>query len=406
MEVINKLSSSLRNRTAEESLVIAKSIAANYGVTRVTDTTYLDKIGIPVYASIRPKAKTGTLCVNAGKGLRHVEAEIGAYMEAIEFSCAENWSNPLIKQKTFLAKELANKIQYSLIDLGLRYGKKIELERDILSSEAKDLKSGKNTLVPSECVFLPAPSNVGQQIFGSSSNGLASGNNIEEATLHAIFEIIERDINSFNNIKDMSVAVNKENLPDHILSLIQKIEIAGLEVAIRYTENEFKIPFYQAYVLERIPSSPVSISVGVGCHFLSDISLVRALTEAAQSRLSHIHGGRDDIIDRVKYFNNVGRDVELKYINASRKAILNEDNSKKFSDIPNLQLLGSSISEFLNSLVSYLDSLGFKIILSVLFTSPKNQMQVVKVIIPKMEAYNHITKKVGERLRDFVKREM
>ena len=77
---MHRLSSSLRTRSAEESLKYAQEIAANLGITRVTDTTWLDRIGIPVYASIRPNAAVGSLCVNAGKGLRDVEAKIGAYM--------------------------------------------------------------------------------------------------------------------------------------------------------------------------------------------------------------------------------------------------------------------------------------------------------------------------------------
>jgi ribosomal protein S12 methylthiotransferase accessory factor len=87
---MHRLSSSLRRRSAEETLrIIANDIAPQLGITRVTDTTWLDRIGIPVFASIRPDALKGSLCVNAGKGLRSVEAKIGAYMEAIEFSLAQ-----------------------------------------------------------------------------------------------------------------------------------------------------------------------------------------------------------------------------------------------------------------------------------------------------------------------------
>lgn len=39
-----KLSSSMRIRTAEESLVLARQVARRMGVTRVTDITWLDKL--------------------------------------------------------------------------------------------------------------------------------------------------------------------------------------------------------------------------------------------------------------------------------------------------------------------------------------------------------------------------
>jgi ribosomal protein S12 methylthiotransferase accessory factor len=83
------LSSSLRSAEPETTLARARRRAGPLGITRVTDITRLDRAGIPVYASIRPGAAAGSLCVNAGKGLRPIEAEVGAYMEAIEFALAE-----------------------------------------------------------------------------------------------------------------------------------------------------------------------------------------------------------------------------------------------------------------------------------------------------------------------------
>lgn len=90
-----QLSSSLRSRSAEASLAIVESIAMSRGVSRVVDTTWLDRIGIPVYSSIRPDGVKGTLCVHAGKGFTHAEAKIGAYMEAIEFSFATPGRNSI-----------------------------------------------------------------------------------------------------------------------------------------------------------------------------------------------------------------------------------------------------------------------------------------------------------------------
>jgi len=81
-----QLSSSLRARPAKESLILAKKIARERGVSRVVNTTWLDRIGVPVFASIRPDGIKGTLCVHSGKGFSADEAEIGAYMEAIEIS--------------------------------------------------------------------------------------------------------------------------------------------------------------------------------------------------------------------------------------------------------------------------------------------------------------------------------
>src|SRR5262249_43407266 len=84
-----RFSSSLRAQPLEVTLSHARAIARNLGITRVTDITRLDCLGVPVFASIRPDAQPGSLCVNAGKGLTIDEARVGAYMEAIEYAFAE-----------------------------------------------------------------------------------------------------------------------------------------------------------------------------------------------------------------------------------------------------------------------------------------------------------------------------
>jgi ribosomal protein S12 methylthiotransferase accessory factor YcaO len=51
---MHRLSSSLRRRSAEETLrIIANDIAPQLGITRVTDTTWLDRIGIICQYSAR-----------------------------------------------------------------------------------------------------------------------------------------------------------------------------------------------------------------------------------------------------------------------------------------------------------------------------------------------------------------
>src|SRR5215472_9669481 len=82
-------SSSLRARPIAETLRLAERVGRELGVVRVTDTTRLDRVGVPVFAAIRPAATPLSLCVSAGKGLLVDEARIGATMEAIELAFAE-----------------------------------------------------------------------------------------------------------------------------------------------------------------------------------------------------------------------------------------------------------------------------------------------------------------------------
>ena len=47
--------------------------------------------------------------------------------------------------------------------------------------------------VPASAVFHPYVSRLDLALFRTSTNGLASGNNLEEAVLHGLLEVVERD---------------------------------------------------------------------------------------------------------------------------------------------------------------------------------------------------------------------
>lgn len=167
---MQRLSSSLRRRSAEETLkIIVNDIAPRLGITRVTDTTWLDRIGIPVFASIRPDALKGSLCVNAGKGLRSAEAKIGAYMEAIEFSLAQYNTAQLNLLKTTprqLIESHEGRIAFN--QFCMLYGFSADVDSLIMAIEAEDVLRKQKVLAPAELVFIPYPENPGQQLFGEA----------------------------------------------------------------------------------------------------------------------------------------------------------------------------------------------------------------------------------------------
>ena len=71
----------------ETTLRHAKQWAATAGISEVTEITDRDVLGVPVYVSVRPQALGNTFTF--GKGLHRVDAEVGAYMEALEYFFAE-----------------------------------------------------------------------------------------------------------------------------------------------------------------------------------------------------------------------------------------------------------------------------------------------------------------------------
>ena len=394
--------SGFRLRKPGETIALIKDLALSIGITRVTDITCLDYFGVPVYASMRPDAAPGSLCVNAGKGLKTIDAKAGAYMEAIEFHYAEYGNSEIqVKNLKPLSLDLNSPPDY-ILDFCPIIHKEIDLQQKIGCVEAINILNGKKSYVPAELVFFPCPDNISiYQYFGNGATGLASGNNVNEATLHAIHELIERDIKSFHTIKDSSILLDYDTLPMEIKRVVKKVEQMGYFISIRYLPNQFNLPCISATMGNLNDLNPVYICGGYGCHLSRNIALNRAVTECFQSRLSFIHGGRDDLEVRYKQFKGWTSAKKKKY--AERlisKVMSNESTRISFQKIPDKSKNLNSLEDALERVKNLLQEQGFNKIIRVVYTKKNDVIQVVRVIVPKMENFEESTPKIGNRLKD------
>ncbi|WP_188568143.1 YcaO-like family protein [Undibacterium terreum] len=398
------MNSSLRVRPIAESLKYAKELAVLRGITRVTDTTPLDRIGIPVFASIRPGAVEGSLCVNAGKGLLPEEAQIGAYMESIEFSFAEEGGAHVGFQQSTIAEMLASYDgQLELSDFSPLMGKTAGPSDKIKVTPAELVGTGKAVLVPSELVFLPFLSADAEPLFGrGTSCGLASGNSVEEASVHALAELIEHDIASFEFIHDTSSLIDTTQLTGAARALVEKIEQADFHVYLRHVENCFGMPYFHAVIAENSEFAAVNICGGYGVHPVKEIAAIRALAEAAQSRLSTIHGGRDDLSKYPKLWGELGRAAELAAIAEYRAELADNSREVDFESIADWSGSELSLDAAWTAMVDALNKNGIHQIIRVVFTEPQHKLQVVKLIVPKMEDCHSGSMRFGPRLRAYV----
>jgi len=131
-------------------------------------------------------------------------------------------------------------------------------------------------------------------LFVASSNGLASGNTVVEAVLHGLCEVVERD-----GVARMSARAPAErtgirlaSIGWHAGDLLARLRHAGADVRVYDARGPSRIPCFEARIAL---SDHRRHGVGMGCHPDPDVALCRALTEAAQSRLTLISGVRDDI---------------------------------------------------------------------------------------------------------------
>jgi len=399
--VLNKLNSSLRVRVLNDTINIADRYAKKLGITRVINITPLDRVGIPVYSSTRPDSLS--LCVNAGKGLTTEEAYTSAIMEAIEYAYAEQRYN---KAEVFFDSFANILIKYAdrvyTNDFLLLINKKLNLKENIPWIICKDILNNREVPVPAELILNPFPENLGDQIFGANTNGLASGNNRLEATIHGILEVIEHDIRSFQLIKDTSRIVTLSSLSEDLFKLIEKIKKAGFCLWVRSVENEFGLPFFYCYIMEKGNKNPYFINSGYGCHFSKDIAITRAITEAAQSRLTFIQGSRDDLIFYRNLFSKMTPEEKTFFLRRLLDKAENKRHRINYNSIPERDI-SESLNTLYSSLIDILKKAGFNRIIRFNYSKPWEKLQVVRVIIPEMESFSNASPKVGKRLLLFFK---
>src|SRR5262249_13723679 len=129
------------------------------------------------------------------------------------------------------------------------------------------------------------------------------------------------------------------------------------------------------------------------------VAFVRAVAEAAQSRLSFIHGGRDDLTD-----------VEGRYRgwSAKKKRAFVESVVERASRGPavpshavgDLSAEVTSVEACEEMLLERLAVLGFGHVYRVVLTRPEDDLHVVRVIVPRAEMFSETVPRVGVRLRD------
>ena len=266
------------------------------GITRLADQTGLDNIGIPCFAAIRPNSRT--LATNQGKGIDADAAKASALMEAFEYAIAEQ---PTIMPRLASIAELeAAGTAFHWPERLLPQDATIDTARVLRWLPGYNLFSGSPILVPYE---VAAIGHDGADLPGVSvsTNGLASGNTRQEAVFHALCELIERDACSLMSLQPddalRRVQVRPEALGDVVVDdLLERIRRAGCNVTLFNVTSNLGVPAFEAVIFDDVTESDrhFDLSAGAGCHPVTARAALRAITEAAQTRLTNIAGARDD----------------------------------------------------------------------------------------------------------------
>lgn len=370
------------HRTCSPAVTLAKVAPRmrEFGVTRLADLTGLDHVGLPVFAAIRPNSRSRS--VFEGKGADRPAARASALMEAIEGWHAERVELPL-RHESFTTLRRREAV-LDVDRLALYPGAALRADVPMLWAPGYDLVAGGPCWVPFECVTTNCVPSAQPPTFGLTSNGLASGNHLLEAIVHALCELIERDSCSLWQLaggalrKDLQLDLSTVTDPAAI-TLLRKLRDAGLEVALWETTSDTGVPAFECQLFERPDGAagrPLKgLHSGQGCHLHPTVALMRALTEAIQSRIGAIAGARDDLFE---YLTPASHD-ELRVL---ARAL---DDPPPRRPFPHVSHNNDNFEDDVEMLVEMLVGAGIEQVAVVDLTHDEVGIPVAKVIVPDLE---------------------
>lgn len=363
------------------------------GVTRVADITGLDRVGIPVFSSIRPDAESGAITVYNGKGASIEQARVSAIMEALERYSGELRGDKIVRRgvEDMLSSENAIDPRSLILPPGTL---SLVMHQSVGWVRGFDLQEKEEVFVPASAVYHPYASRLDLPLFRTNTNGLASGNTMEEAVVHGLCEVVERDAWSICEARRKPVADIEPPLDDGLVrSMMERFITQGIEVHLKDLTSDVGLPTFAAAADDVRLQDPALLCLGMGTHLSPRITVIRALTEVAQSRLTQIHGAREDT-------TRGGPARQLGYERMKRL------NAMWFSpaqrSVPLSSFSGLDTPDLYEDLMIVLDRLkgkGFKRAVAIDLTRKELGIPVVRMVVPGMEVHAMDEERAGKRLR-------
>ncbi|MDQ3881696.1 MAG: YcaO-like family protein, partial [Thermoproteota archaeon] len=392
--------------------------------------TDMDVLRIPNYSAVVPGTED-YIWVYSGKGPTKRHAMASALMESIErySSLPSGWLGKFVRSSYSELSKTHKVLHPDEIVEPMRFVYRTDMIMDWLPGY--DLVSGEEIMVPASIAlfrYTSSPPAINPFSY-FHTNGLASGNVLEEAVCHALCEVIERDAMSLADLRASAIPfhilrtiVHSLNaaafsvspiltdkfvddpsiFPDVDISeidfepvktLVEKFRQAGISLMVKDITSDIGIPTFNASSVEWISHDYGYLAEGHGTHPDARIAVLRAITEVSQTRAANIQGARDDL-RKIKYNDENADDRRAWQFMHSTKKI-------RFSEIPTF--FNEDILDDINFILYRLKNVGLNQVIIVDLTNPDIGIPVVRAIVPGLETFK-ITKSVmGMRARSCFK---
>jgi ribosomal protein S12 methylthiotransferase accessory factor len=253
-----------------------------------------------------------------------------------------------------------------------------------------DLIGREEILAPACAVYHPFNLD-DKPVINTHTDGIASGNTMEEAVFHGLMEVIERDawsIAKFSGSACDAIAIEDRPENQFLLDIVDKFNQANIEIVAKDITSDIGIPVIAAFSQDLEQESMIPID-GFGAHLDPKVAMARALTEVATTRALFIQkygfDGLREELPAYYFMDSAGEDFRF-YAHAE---VALADMEVGYHD---------DLMEDIKKSAGILQSRGHEHLIVVDLTRPDVGIPTVRVIVPGMEAFCFDRTRKGPRL--------
>ena len=377
-----------RSKTPDSTLQFIERIKETVGMMSFRNATEVDRIGIQVFTCdrIRPD---GSMTSHTGKGVSPIQAQVSITMEAIERYCSEFREEYLDKLVRGSYNHL--KSRFNVLDpRGMILSGLSDYDHDleINWTWGYDLSKEEEVLVPACAVYHPFHEDQ-VLMMNTHTNGIAAGNTMEEAVIHGLAELIERDawsIAQYTQHFHDAIFIEDDRENEFIIGIFEKFEKAGIEVVAKDLTTDVGMPVVAAFSRDLQHRTMETID-GFGAHLDPKVATVRALLEIATTRALFIQKyGLEGMCETAPLYLRQGEDENPRFYAYNQKGIKELDVG-----------YSTDIYDDVQNMIFKLRACGLERVIAVNLTRSDVDIPTVRMIVPGMETYCFDKTRVGER---------
>ena len=379
-----------RSKTPDSTLHFIESIRDMVAMIDFREASDLDRIGIPVFTChrIRPdNSKTS----HTGKGVSPIQAQVSLTMESIERYSSEfkdEYENKLVKGSYNKLKR-----KFDILDPNeLILSRESDYRHDsyIHWIWGCDLARHEDVLVPACAVYHPYHLD-DVFLMDTHTNGIAAGNTLEEAVVHGLAEVIERDAWSIarytRNYSD-ALLIEDEDANRFIINIFDRFENAGIEIVAKDITTDIGVPVIASFSRDLVYPTMKPID-GFGAHLDPRVAMVRSLLEIVTTRALLIQKfGIDGLCEPITAYLGDHEAIDDPRFYAYNQKGLRDIEADFSKDI----LLD------VRNIIGKLGARGLDRVIAVDLTRPDTRIPTVRMIVPGLESYCYDKTRIGMRI--------